>query len=352
LQDHPENRSYYQALKVAYWRQQWAMRESLIRQKSERRYRLVAKRRRLMCRFLAAAASVCLLLGGAMCYWWSQTSTISTPSVVMESIAVGTSKAKLYLSSGEEVLLTKESKSISEQQAVIEVDSNGVLAYQNGEIASEEKLIYNRLVVERGGEYKLQLSDGSEVWINSNTELEYPVHFGTGRRLVKMNGEAYFKVKSDDLHPFVVEVNGVEITALGTEFCVNSYSDRYVKSVLVQGKIEVESGDKQVVLRPNQLAVYDRSTRQAKVQQVDVRKYIDWKTGDFVFSNDRLEEVMEKVALWYDCQIVFVHENMKEMRISGDMKRYARIESFLHYLKLTTGGRFETKGKVIYIYAK
>lgn len=352
LQESEEHRCYYRQLQKAFLRQRWVMRESLIRRKSERRYRKVVRRRQLWRRYMVAAASVCLLLLVGTWFSHRKADKELLPLAKQESILPGSAKAKLYLSSGEEVLLNEEAQSIAEQQVMIDVEQNGVLAYKGEEPELQKNTIYNRLVVERGGEYKLILSDGSEVWINSATEMEYPVCFAEDRRVVNLRGEAYFKVQADSTRPFVVMVNGIEVSALGTEFNVNSYAEQQVKSVLVKGKITVGKADRPVVLQPSQLAVYDCVTGKTTVETVDVRKYIDWKEGNFIFSEDRLEEVMEKISLWYDCDVLFVDRGLKDMRLSGNMQRYEQVEKFLHYLEITTGARFEIQGKTILVKAR
>lgn len=352
LQESEEHRLYYSRLKKDYLRQRWVMRESLICRKSERRYRTIARKRKIMHRWMTIAASVCLLLIiGSFFYIRKEKELI--PSLVMTgSIVPGSAKAKLYLSSGEKILLDNVPRSISEQEAQIVVTGKGALTYKGRQTKEWEKNTYNRLVVERGGEYKLMLSDSSEVWINSASELEYPVRFSGQQRVVRLKGEAYFKVRADASRPFVVIANGIEVSALGTEFNVNTYTDRFVKSVLVCGKISVGKANERVVLSPDQLAVYDRQTGQTEVKDVDVRKYIDWKSGDFIFSDDRLEEVMEKIALWYDCKVIFTDKELKNMLLSGNMRRYDSVEKFLHYLRLTTGAQYEIKNRTIFIGVK
>ena len=237
-----------------------------------------------------------------------------------------------------------------ERHTFIDVDGEGAVAYRKGGESSPEAGVYNRLVVERGGEYKLILSDGSEVWVNSATVLEYPVVFSGNRRIVKLNGEAYFKVQADSLRPFIVVVaGGMEVCALGTVFNVNAYAERFVESVLVKGKISVGKEDRRVTLRPAQLAVYDRETGQTDVKDVDIRKYVDWKSGEFIFSDDCLEEIMKKITLWYDCEVVFTDQSLKDMRLSGNMRRYDSVEKILHYLEITTGAKFAVKGRTIFV---
>lgn len=350
LQESEQHRCHYRQLQKSYLRQRWIMREPLIRRKEERRYRLVARRRRIVRRWTVAAAAVCLLIAIDIGIYDRVQPGQVVPVAVNAQIEPGSAKAKLYLSSGEEVVLSKESLSLTERHTFIDVDGEGAVAYRKGGEPSPESGVYNRLVVERGGEYKLILSDGSEVWVNSATVLEYPVVFSGNRRIVKLNGEAYFKVQADSLRPFiVVAAGGMEVCALGTEFNVNAYAERFVESVLVKGKISVGKEDRRVTLRPAQLAVYDRETGQTDVTDVDIRKYIDWKSGEFIFSDDRLEEVMKKITLWYDCEVMFTDPGLKDMRLSGNMRRYDSVEKFLHYLEITTGAKFVVKGRTIFV---
>ena len=334
LGEKEENRRYFEDLQREFLRQRWVMRERLVSRKGERRFRQMARKRAMFRRAVAVAACVSvLLLAGGGYYWW-------TGEVRNMPLA--------------ESELGKERKSLREQQAVaIDVEQEGMVAYRDSVTAEETgDVVYNKLVVNRGGEYRIVLADGSEVWVNSESELVYPVRFVGKKRVVRLKGEAYFKVQADADHPFVVEANGVEVAAVGTEFNVNSRKEKVVESVLVKGRVGVENGTSQVMLKPNQLAVCDVETSGIVVKEVDIRKYIDWTNGDFVFSDDRLEDVMNKLVLWYDCDVVYADEELKEIRLSGDMKRYGEVEEFLHFLKISTGAHFSVKNKTIVVSIK
>lgn len=349
-----ENRRYFEDLQREFLRQRWVMRERLVSRKGERRFRRVARKRAMFRRAVAVAACVSvLLLAGGGYYWWTG-EVRDVPLAEGGVIHHGSSKARLFLSTGDVVELGKERKSLREQQAVaIDVEQEGMVAYRDSVTVGETgNMVYNKLVVNRGGEYRIVLADGSEVWVNSESELVYPVRFVGEKRVVRLKGEAYFKVQADADHPFIVEANGVEVAAVGTEFNVNSRKEKVVESVLVKGRVGVENGIRQVMLKPNQLAVCDVETSGIVVKEVDIRKYIDWTNGDFVFSDDRLEDVMNKLALWYDCDVVYADEDLKEIRLSGDMKRYGEVEEFLHFLKISTGARFSVKNKTIVVSIK
>lgn len=351
LDEDEANRRYYKRLVRDYLRQRWTMRTGLIRRKEERRYRRVAKRRILFRRVATVAAAVCFLLVSGVCYnyWMRERKTVKL--LTEGKIEPGVPCAQLMLSSGKIVALGKEKKAIRERQEVaIFVNEKGCIAYQDSLTGAKgQEPEYNKLVVNRGGEFNIVLSDSSVIWVNSATELEYPIRFVGNERVVKLRGEAYFKVKADSLHPFIVDVDGLEIRALGTEFNVNTRKKDKVESVLVKGEVDVRKGNCGAGLHPNQLAIYDLQVNRIVVADVDVRKYIAWKDGDFVFSDDRLEDVMDKISLWYDCHVFYVDPSLKDVRLSGDMKRYGKIEELLHFLKLSTGANFEVKGKTIFI---
>lgn len=355
LAEDESHRLYYERLQIDYLRFRWVLREALIARKGAPRYRKVLALRRRIRQWGAVAALMCLMVGAGI--WGQRYGAMAggeEEQVVAEAIVPGQSKARLFLSSGEEVLLGRKQEAVIDREVVrISMDGDGVLAYRDTMGTPETAMVYNRLAVERGGEYKIELADGSAVWVNSDSELEYPVWFSGGRRVVKLRGEAYFEVHSDTTCPFVVVANGVEVEAVGTEFCVNSRKRETVTSVLVEGRILVGKQSGKLALKPNQLAVYDCvADRVTEVRTVDVRKYVDWKTGDFIFSDDRLEDVMKKLALWYNCEVVFTNDALKEIRLSGDMKRYDTIEEFLRFLTLSTGARFEVKGRTVMVYIK
>ncbi len=191
LAEGEENRLYYERLQIDFLRFRWVLRESLIAHRDAPRYRLLAARKRRI-RGL----------------WQGRETERNTVGEMAGVIVPGVSKAKLYLSSGEEVLLGDSREAVIDGEVVrISMEQDGKLAYRDTAQLSE--IVYNRLTVERGGEYKIELADGSVVWVNSDSELEYPVRFSGNRRVVELKGEAYFAVHSDTARPFVVVANGV-----------------------------------------------------------------------------------------------------------------------------------------------
>ena len=242
-----------------------------------------------------------------------------------------------------------------EEQTEIYVDEE-VKAYQAGggliydTTARQEENKYNRIEVPRGSEYWIVLPDGTRVWLNAATELKYPVAFHAKERRVYLKGEAYFEVAPDKNRPFYVETEEVKIRVLGTVFDVNTHYTRGVRTVLVEGAVALEWGDqKEIRMKPGELADFDRTTTEVTLKEVDVTSYISWKEGYFVFEDEPLEEIMHTLSLWYDKEFLFVGKQSRALPFSGHIKRYERIETILSAITDVTGVEFRMNGQIILI---
>ena len=243
-----------------------------------------------------------------------------------------------------------------EEQTEIYVDEE-VKAYQAGggliydTTARQEENKYNRIEVPRGSEYWIVLPDGTRVWLNAATELKYPVAFHAKERRVYLKGEAYFEVAPDKNRPFYVETEEVKIRVLGTVFDVNTHHTRGVRTVLVEGAVALEWGDqKEIRMKPGELADFDRTTTEVTLKEVDVTSYISWKEGYFVFEDEPLEEIMHTLSLWYDKEFLFVGKRSRALHFSGHIKRYERIETILSAITDVTGVEFRMNGQIILIH--
>ena len=243
-----------------------------------------------------------------------------------------------------------------EEQTEIYVDEE-VKAYQAGggliydTTARQEENKYNRIEVPRGSEYWIVLPDGTRVWLNAATELKYPVAFHAKERRVYLKGEAYFEVAPDKNRPFYVETEEVKIRVLGTVFDVNTHYTRGVRTVLVEGAVALEWGDqKEIRMKPGELADFDRTTTEVTLKEVDVTSYISWKEGYFVFEDEPLEEIMHTLSLWYDKEFLFVGKRSRALHFSGHIKRYERIETILSAITDVTGVEFRMNGQIILIH--
>ena len=256
----------------------------------------------------------------------------------------------LTLANGEKYQLDPEEQTeIYVNEEVKAYQAGGGLIYDT--TARQEENKYNRIEVPRGSEYWIVLPDGTRVWLNAATELKYPVAFHAKERRVYLKGEAYFEVAPDKNRPFYVETEEVKIRVLGTVFDVNTHYTRGVRTVLVEGAVALEWGDqKEIRMKPGELADFDRTTTEVTLKEVDVTSYISWKEGYFVFEDEPLEEIMHTLSLWYDKEFLFVGKRSRALHFSGHIKRYERIETILSAITDVTGVEFRMNGQIILIH--
>lgn len=223
----------------------------------------------------------------------------------------------------------------------------GVVVGQNRERDKGE--VYNTLRVPTCGFYQLELSDGTKVWLNSVTELRYPVEFTGKERKVYLSGEAYFEVTHDTEHPFVVNVEGMDTRVYGTKFNVNAYDQNLIQTTLVSGSvgIQVLATGKEVMLQPNQMAEYTRSTRSVSTKEVDPYTYTAWKDGKFVFESITLELIMHQLERWYGIDVVYQNPQAKDNEFRGVINRDMDLEKVLSVIKKTSDVTFKIEGKTV-----
>ena len=308
------------------------------------------KSRRMTLRW-SVAASVILFIGlfvGRMVNEWRNLDEMRMLAET-ERIVPGV-KAELILSTGERVVLNQQCVSIEGvNETGIQNDSVTGLNYTTAKVQGEG-MIYNTMCIPVGGFYQLALSDGSKVWLNSMTELRFPVAFTGEERKVYLTGEAYFEVAPNSKHPFIVVTEeGMEVKVYGTEFNMNTYQHGVVQTVLVSGKvgIRVNATGKEVMLAPRQMAEYSEKTGMVRVEDTDPYRYIAWKDGEFVFERETIEEIMERLGRWYDVKVFYENESLKQKRFTGVISRYEDIEQVLRLIEGPATLRFEVKGNVV-----
>lgn len=300
-----------------------------------------------------------LMAGVFTWYFTHETKPVLSKTVIAQSVHItpGESKAVLTLGDGTVVGLNAESRQeLNESGIQINVDK-AELAYDKkeaetipAEVTSEE-IVYNKIDIPRGGEYKLRLSDGSMVHLNSLSSLRYPVHFSGEVREVELTGEAFFEVSKSQT-PFIVKTKGVDIRVLGTTFNVSAYPEnQYTQATLVAGSVRVDTKEGgQIMLKPSQQAELDNRSHELVVRQVDVTFYTSWVSGKIYFKDERLEDIMNTLSRWYDIHVVFADKSKKDLRFGCNLNRYEEIAPFLELLNAT--GRVKTKvqGREITIY--
>ena len=305
---------------------------------------------------IAVAASVLLMLSMAFYLLYN---TDGADGPVGEErphlIVAGTDKAILTLENGDEVALEKGKKFQTGK-----VSSNGeelVYAEKGQTDVVEKEQSYNYLTIPRGGQFFVQLSDGTEVWLNSETKLKYPVTFkdGSTRKVELLYGEAYFKVSPSTDHKgaaFHVLTKSQEIDVLGTEFNIRAYNnDQIMATTLVEGKIRIKNGEVSETMLPNQQARIGNDTDKIDIQEIDVSQEISWVNGLFSFNEKPLEEIMTVLSRWYDTEVVFAKAKQKKFVFTGILERTEAVEDILMFIEATSEGQlqFEINDKTIII---
>lgn len=258
---------------------------------------------------------------------------MADPIIVNNQIVPGDDKAILTLETGEEVNLDKDVPYTAEN---VQSDGENIVYNEASDPESTAKEIaYNFLTVPRGGQFQLTLSDGTHVWLNSDTKLKYPVRFKVGEpRVVELlYGEAYFDVSPSTMHKgakFEVINKAQSVEVLGTEFNIKAYKDEVtVYTTLVAGRVKIRTQELVQDLVPNQQSQLNTANRTIDVSQVDVYNEIAWKEGIFSFDDKSLKDIMTVLSRWYDIDVVFETKSLESERFVGVLKKNYSIETIL-----------------------
>ena len=267
-------------------------------------------------------------------------------------IKPGNSKAVLILNDGSvHDLTTSKHLVLTESGADIKVEGNKLLYTEEEDVSKSIK--YNTLIIPRGGEFFLQLSDGTKVWLNSETTLRYPVQFIGEERKVELTGEAFFEVARNEKVPFLVESGDQTVKVLGTEFNISSYKENsLISTTLVKGSVEVfikNKPDKKQTLVPNEQITISKIDGLISKQKVNPYQYIAWKDGRFVFDDQNLCEIMKTLSKWYNVDVVFAREELKNFRFTGNLERYSDFGEVLKKIQKTNEVEFTIENKQITI---
>lgn len=314
---------------------------------------LSRSRRALYRNFLRYAAVFLLIAGAAALYYRVDREKKTTLSQqVVSPDTLRRNKAILEIAGNTQIVLgevTEQDKTLFDKYGIEQLQTS--LAYTADQSVPVEQ---QKLTVPRGGEYRLTLSDGTKVWINSESVLSFPNMFLEKERLVAVEGEAYFEVAENPDRPFIVETGGIKITVTGTEFNVMSYPERAnIETTLVRGAVTISDGRSSVDLRPDMQAVYNKSEGMLIAREVDVSGYIVWKQGLFEFNNQSLEEIAVQLARWYDVEFVFEEENLKKRCFTGAVKKTYSLEFMLDRIRDSFSEvDYRVEGKKVFIRKK
>lgn len=335
LRESEDNQRFYARLRAFFW--QTAKKKVDVEGNYERFIKNTKKHaRRNTTRRFSYAAAACLIFGMLILLLDRPGGhSLQQP----QPIVAGTYKAILYTGNGSAVVLnSKDHKEILTAGNIRLSQYDSCVSYRTAEPVSGLVGMHT-MEVPHGGEFSLALSDGTQVYLNSMSRLKYPPVFAGEERRVELVGEAYFSVAHSEI-PFIISVNGVELKVLGTEFNVRAYPDeKNFQTTLVEGRVAVTASSGQLILLPGEQAVLNEQGKLAK-RKVDVTKYIAWKEGYIAFEDERLEEIMAKLAKWYNIEVLYAQEGLKDICFTGNINRYGDIRVLLNKIEKLDVVRF------------
>ncbi len=259
----------------------------------------------------------------------------------------------------QEVTLKTENKFIEvekiEDSVIIEIEGTQLLKKDNQLVYIESKKTQkselNTLLVPRGKEYQLTLSDGTKLWVNSESNVVFPTVFNDKeRRICLKSGEIFLDVIHNPKRPFIVHTNGIDIEVLGTRFNVNAYADNSNLCVTLEhGSVRIVNTNKTdatqaaTYISPGEQLTLDLSSNKLEIRKVDVSISTAWIRGEYYFEDEDLQTILNVLSRWYDCNITYTTEAIKDIKYTGWIRKHVSIESFLHALESLEGISFELK---------
>ncbi|WP_353718350.1 FecR domain-containing protein [Dyadobacter sp. 676] len=281
----------------------------------------------------AAAAAVLVLVAGL----WLLRKASEKPAAVanreIQDVAPGRNRALLTLADGQGIELDRVGSGLVARQGNTEItkQQDGLVVYNNRPSETATAGL-NKISTPRGGQYKVQLPDGSKVWLNASSSIRFPSVFPASERRVEITGEAYFEVTKDPARPFTVRFNGSEVQVLGTSFNVMAYPDeRISKTTLVEGSVSIRNKGAHATLRPGQQAALLPGGR-IETAFTTVEEAVAWKEGMFYFKNAGVKEVMRQLARWYDVEVSYRGE-VPVRQFTGRVSRNVNLSEVVGMLR-------------------
>lgn len=297
--------------------------------------------------FMKYAALAFIFLSMGIAFYWLRTPQETPLLTEQVTVEPGKKQAVLTLSTGEQIQLTDSTyQTLTEKNGiVIRNNAPNMLEYDKAEETKE--IAYNTIYIPRGGEYKLILSDGTIVWLNSESRLRYPIAFSGARRELTLEGEAFFEVAKDQSKPFIVHTDRFDVRVTGTQFNVRTYPDEPESATLTEGQIQLERGEKVHHLIPGQQAVLAHN--QITIRKVNPEEAVAWRYEAFCFKQCRLESIMNELSRWYDVEVFYLNPELKELHFTAWFRRSSSFDEVISILEKTQRVKMEVKGKTVMI---
>ena len=304
-------------------------------------------RTRHLIQYLSYAASILLIIMVGTWLWVKRGD--EGAKVPKTTTMARNENIQLRLSDGRTINLSADKEgTIQEQNGAEILQEKGKLAYRQDSSQHKKEIQYNELSVPTGGECQLVLEDGTKLWINSTTRVKYPVSFPDNKREIIVSGEIYLEVVKDG-RPFLVNTGAGQVRVLGTSFGVQAYGEE-VLTTLVSGRVRFtnKAGHK-TELKAGEQAVATANGEVTK-REVRVEEYVGWKDGWYIFREQRLEDVMTTLNRWYGTNVFYQNPRVKDIRFTGNLKRYESVKTFLEVLAASEDVHYKLNGETIILY--
>jgi ferric-dicitrate binding protein FerR (iron transport regulator) len=325
---------------------------------------------------IAAAAVILLTATSIGWLWLNHASKTQVTTVAKNDVAPGGNKAVLTLANGSTIVLDNEANGVVAQEGNAKVVKlkNGQLMYTKADDASASTsgaVSYNTLATPKGGQYTIELPDGSKVWLNAASSITYPTVFDAKERKVQVTGEAYFEVaklitaNDGKRVPFIVDIlsgnnstntgggrGGLkgQVQVLGTHFNINAYDDEEaVKTTLLEGSVKFTKDVASAILKPGEQASISQKSKIISVQSPDVEQIMAWKNGVFHFENADIKSVMRQVSRWYDVEVVYKRSLDSDDHLFFEVTRNTNLSDVLRVLNLAGGAKYSIQDKKIIV---
>ena len=291
----------------------------------------------------AAAAIVVLCLGIAIYLFTSTVTTNPLLSSVNKQEKPAQKQVTLTLSTGQQIALSDSLSTMREANSTHIQKIGNQLVYNTTDTTSQP--VYNTITIPRGGEYKLVLADHTIVWLNSESQLTYPVAFNGDTRELRLKGEAFFEVTKDIHKPFIVHTSQFDIRVTGTQFNVRTYPEERESATLAEGNIQLEMNRHIYQIVPGQQAYLQ--DQEVKIKEVDLEHAIAWRHDAFSFKEEPLGNIMNELSRWYDVHIFYLNPAVKKLHFTAWFRRNSSLEEVIDILKKTQKINVELKGKTV-----
>jgi transmembrane sensor len=297
---------------------------------------------------LIAATAACIVLCGLFYYYPMQKNDARNTSVAAATpLLPGSNKAELLLEDGSVLTLSDGKAGLVTQQNGVVVSrlENGRLHYESASPTSGSKISFNILRTPRGGQYQIDLPDGTRAWLNAASSLKFPTVFSEDERIVEITGEVYFEVAVNKRKPFKVKSTAQTVEVLGTHFNVNAYPDEAsTRTTLLEGSVKVTTEGHSVVIRPGEQSMVNDSSHKINIYQADVEEDMAWKQGYFQFNNEDIKSIMRKLSRWYDIEVLYSKDFVNQ-QFSGSVSRFEGAAKVLKMLEFTGTVQFKIEGR-------